>query len=113
LAGAVQMNGSASMAPTPDGSKTMVSIVLANASPGGHHPWSVQQGQCGTGADQGMFGKSDEYKTLDVASGGAAKGEASIPLVTPASGDYFVVVRASPLNWETVVACGNLAPPTR
>ncbi len=31
---------------------------------------------------------------------------------TPSSGDYFAVIYASQANASTVVACGNLAPPT-
>jgi hypothetical protein len=31
----------------------------------------------------------------------------------PTSGNYFVTVSASAANAETVVACGNLAPPTQ
>jgi hypothetical protein len=113
LAGAVQMSGSASMAPNPDASQTNISIDLANASPGGRHPWSVQQGQCGSGADYGVFGTNESYKPLEVTSGGAASGEATISMPVPSSGSYFVVVRASSANWATIVACGNLAPPTR
>jgi len=46
LAGVVQMNGSASMAPNLDSTATTVILDLANASPGGHHPWAVHRGQC-------------------------------------------------------------------
>jgi hypothetical protein len=38
---------------------------------------------------------------------------ASIPLQTPTTGSYYVVVHASAANAETTVACGNLAPPTQ
>jgi hypothetical protein len=50
---------------------------------------------------------------LTVDSDGHATGEATIPTQTPRSGDYFVVVHASRSNASTIVACGNLAPPTR
>lgn len=113
LAGAVQMNGSASMAPSADGNSTNVTLSLANASPGGLHPWAVHWGQCGAGMDDGMFGMSEAYNLLKVESDGHANGTATVPLQTPRTGRYFVVVQASAANSETIVACGNLAPPTQ
>ena len=61
LAGVVQMNGSASMAPSPDSSGTNVTLDLANASPGGLHPWAVHYGQCGDNMDRGVFGSLEMY----------------------------------------------------
>jgi len=113
LAGVVQMSGSASIAPSASGNSTTITIDLANASPGGLHPWGVHLGQCGTWTDQGVFGASDAYKSLKVDENGQAHGIATVPLQTPQTGEYFVVVRASVANPETIVACGNLAPPTQ
>jgi hypothetical protein len=113
LAGAVQMNGTASMAPSQDSTSTDVTLALANATPGGIHPWAVHWGQCGEGQDRGVFGASDAYKALTVESDGRATGIATVQLHTPSTGSYFVVVQASLANPETVVACGNLAPPTQ
>jgi hypothetical protein len=113
LVGAVQLNGSASMAPDRNGISTIVMLDLANASPGGLHPWGMHRGRCGPGADHGVFGASKAYSALSVDSDGHAAGRATIAIETPRSGDYFVVVHASQSNANTVVACGNLAPPTR
>jgi hypothetical protein len=113
LAGVVQINGSASMAPGPDGSTTAIAIDLANASPGGVHPWAVHRGQCGVGMDRGVYGPGDAYPALKVGSDGRAHGVATVSLQAPRTGDHFVVVHASTANAETVVACGNLAPPTQ
>jgi len=113
LAGAVQMNGSASMAPSSDSSSTDITIALANASPGGLHPWAVHRGQCGAGADHGAFGPREAYGTLTVGSDGQANGFATVSLRAPRTGNYFAVVHASVANAETIVACGNLAPPTQ
>ena len=112
LRGAVQMSGTASMAPTTDSSGTTITINLANASPGGQHPWAVRWGQCGAGMDTGEFGVVEAYKTLEVGADGHATGTATVQMRTPKTGSYFVVVRASAANMSTVVACGNLAPPT-
>ncbi|HET6946402.1 MAG TPA: hypothetical protein VFJ45_01165 [bacterium] len=113
LAGAVQMNGSASMAPSPDGTGTEITLSLANASPGGVHPWAVHWGQCGSGMDDGVFGPSEAYDALEVESDGRATGTATVAVRTPRTGSYFVVVRASSANSGTIIACGNLAPPTQ
>ena len=112
LAGAVQMNGSASMAPLPDGS-TNITINLANATPGGVHPWSAHYGQCGVGKDNGVFGSGETYKALNIDSDGHGNATTTVAMQTPKTGDYFVVIKASLANPETVVACGNLAPPTQ
>lgn len=113
LAGAIQMNGSATMAPGADASSTTITINLANASPGGVHPWAAHWGQCGTANDGGVFGSPEAYAPLTVSSDGQATGTASVPLATPSTGRYFVVVLASEANRGMIVACGNLAPPTR
>ena len=111
LAGAVQMNGTATMAPGAKGDNTEVVLVLANATPGGVHPWQLHRGQCG--ADEGVFGPADAYQSATVDRNGRASASATIPLQTPTAGSYSVVVRASAANAATTVACGNLAPPTQ
>jgi hypothetical protein len=110
LAGAVQMSGSATMAPGSNSGNTTVSLRLANAAPGGLHPWAVHRGQCG--ADQGVLGPSDAYTPVKVSDDGRGSASATLPLKTPTAGSYFVSVRASAANGGTTVACGNLAPPT-
>jgi hypothetical protein len=110
LAGAVQMNGSASMAPGTKTGNTTVSLNLANATPGGLHPWQLHLGQCGS--DQGVFGNADAYHAAKVGRDGHATSSATVPIETPTTGSYFVIVRASAANDAVTVACGNLAPPT-
>ena len=113
LAGVVQMNGAASMAPSATGPGTVVTLDLANAAPGGLHPWEMRLGQCGTTPDGGPFGAGSLYDALEVGSDGLATATTTLPMATPQSGRYYVVVHASQANANTVVACGNLAPPTR
>jgi hypothetical protein len=111
LAGAVQMNGSATMAPGSRPGTTTVSLDLANATPGGVHPWQLHRGQCD--ADEGVFGPAEAYQPAKVGKDGRASASATVPLETPTTGSYFVIVRASAANPEMTVACGNLAPPTQ
>lgn len=113
LAGVVQMNGSATMAPGPGGKGTTITVNLANAAPGGRHPWSARWGQCGSDTDNGVFGAVGAYQTLVVGDDGNATRTATVQLDTPTTGEFFVVVHASTANAETVVACGNFAPPTQ
>jgi hypothetical protein len=110
LAGAVQMSGSASMTPGSRSGNTLVSLDLANATPGGLHPWQLHRGQCG--ADNGMVGAAGAYPVAQVGRDGQATASATLPFVTPTEGSYFVMVRASAANDAVTVACGNLAPPT-
>lgn len=111
LAGAVQMSGSASMAPGKKRGTTEIVLSVANTSPGGVHPWAIHVGQCG--ADEGVFGALDNYSPLLVGSDGTGVSSATVALNTPTTGSYFVSIQASPANRELIVACGNLAAPTR
>ncbi|HEX5408471.1 MAG TPA: hypothetical protein VFW89_01745 [Gemmatimonadaceae bacterium] len=111
LAGAMQVSGQASMAPESDHDKTMVSLTLSNATPGGVHPWEIHHGQCDT--DAGIIGQANAYPPIKIANDGTGSATATLPLVTPDSGSYFIAVRASTANPDLVVACGNFAPPTR
>jgi hypothetical protein len=109
LAGAVQIHGTASMAPDSDGRRTTVRVTVTNAAPGGMHPWEARQGQCGT--DRGVFGPLDQYRPIEVGNDGKGEAEATIPMATPTNGDSFVLLHASETNRATIIACGNLAPP--
>jgi len=110
LTGAVQMNGTAMMQPGTNGDGTALSLSLANATPGGLHLWQVHHGQCG--ADDGVFGSAGAYTPIRIGDNGRGAASATVPMITPTTGNYFVLVSASAANAQMVVACGNLAPPT-
>jgi len=111
LSGVVQMQGTASMQPTGSGEGTLLSVSLSNATPGGVHPWQVRRGHCG--ADQGAFNSVAAYQPLKIGDDGRGQSGTTVAGITPEIGDFFVTVSASAANPETVVACGNLAPPSR
>ncbi len=112
LAGAVQVKGTGWMAPDPgDTTRTRAFAAVENAVPGGEHPWHVHLGQCGN--DRGILGPADAYEPLRVGGNGKAEAEAELPLPMPIAGQYFVNVHASRNNMGTIIACGNLAPPSR
>ena len=110
LAGAVQMSGSASMAPGAKRGTTEITVNLGNSSPGGVHPWALHRGQCG--ADEGVLGTFDNYSPLSVRSNGTAVSRAIVKVDTPTMGNYFVSIQASDANRELTVGCGNFAAPT-
>ena len=111
LAGAVQMQGSASMQPSGNGQSTVLSVNISNATPGGVHPWQVRRGQCG--ADGGAFNSTATYQPLKIGDDGRGGAGTTVSSIMPETGEFFVTVYASAANPETVVACGNLAPPAR
>ena len=111
LAGAVQIGGSATMTPGGDARTTNVRLELANAAPGGEHPWGLHRGQCDN--DEGLVGPRSEFKTIKVGRDGRADSTARVDFHTPTSGRYSVRVMASAANPEMLVACANLAPPSR
>jgi hypothetical protein len=91
--------------------ETRAYVQITNAVPGGRHPWHVHRGQCGS--DQGILGRADAYKALEVRGDGRASETAELSIPLPKSGSYFINVHASARNMSTTVACGNLAPPAR
>lgn len=111
LAGAVQMQGSVSMTPGLHTADTRIALDLSNATPGGMHPWQIHSGQCGS--DMGVFGSASDYPPLKVDDKGTASANATVGTAMPSQGSYYASVGASTANPETIVACGNLAPPSR
>ena len=112
LAGAVQVKGMGWMAGDDrDTLKTRAFASIENAVPGGEHPWHVHLGRCG--ADRGIFGPAAASRPLRVEGEGDAEATAELPVPVPTSGEYFIDVHASVNNMGTILACGNLAPPSR
>jgi hypothetical protein len=112
LAGAVQVKGSGWMARQKDDTaETRAFVSVQNAVPGGEHPWHVHLGQCGN--DRGILGAAGAYEPLQVGSDGEGQESAVLQVPTPTAGQYFINVHASRNNMSTIVACGNLAPPSR
>jgi hypothetical protein len=112
LAGAVQVKGMGWMAGEDENrTETRAHVAIENAVPGGEHPWHVHLGQCGS--DRGIFGPPNAYQPLQVGGNGSAESDAELPVPVPVAGQYFVNVHASRNNMGTIIACGNLAPPSR
>ena len=111
LIGAIQVSGTAWMAADQDPTQTRASASVANATPGGEHPWHVHVGRCGSNG--AIVGDASAYRPLKVGGNGRAEATAKLNLPLPRSGEFYVNVHASATNLGTIIACGNLAPPTR
>jgi len=90
-------------------SRSQAQVDIANAVPGGNHPWHVHQGQCGS--DGPIVGPATSYRALEVNGDGKATATADLPVAMASSGQYYINVHASANNMGTIIACGNLAPP--
>jgi hypothetical protein len=63
--------------------------------------------------DRGILGPAKSYPSLRVDGKGRAEARAELPVPVPSGGEYFINVHASVNNMRTILACGNLAPPSR
>jgi hypothetical protein len=111
LLGALQLTGTGWMSADDDASRTRAGVTLANATPGGEHPWHVHVGRCGSNGS--IVGDASEYRPLKVGGNGRAEATATLDIPLPRSGEFYVNVHASAANLGTIIACGNLAPPSR
>jgi hypothetical protein len=109
MSGAVDMQGTVSLAGNGPGS-SMATIAISNAAPKGIHPWEVYRGQCGN--DGELVGAFSAYPPLTVRNDGTATAAATLQAELPVTGDFHVNVNASSTNMATIIACGNLAAPS-
>jgi hypothetical protein len=92
MTGAVDVHGTATLAAHGSG-KSVATVTITNAAPGGVHPWHVYQGQCGGNGE--VVGSATAYPPLNVNGAGTATAVATLPLELPTSGSYYVAVNAS------------------
>jgi CHRD domain-containing protein len=110
LSGAMNLRGRGWWASEQgNASRSRAQVDIANAVPGGDHPWHVHQGQCGSNGP--IVGPATSYRSLEVNGDGKATATADLPVAMPMSGQYYINVHASASNMATIIACGNLAPP--
>lgn len=111
LAGAVQVQGMGWMGRGEEPGETEAYARITNATPGGKHPWHIHRGRCGTNGP--IVGSISAYEPLEVGGDGTADESATLDMVLPTGGEYYVNIHASPTNLSTIISCGNLAPPSR
>jgi hypothetical protein len=109
--GATPLTGAVATTPGLDGTSTYVHVSLAGAPAGAAYPWQLREGPCGgSGA---VVGPAAAYGALAVNEQGRAAAAATMPLHLAPNTRYHVRVGASAADPQTVVACGDLTPPTR
>jgi hypothetical protein len=83
----------------------VATVAISNAVPHDFHPWEVYRGECGHDADS--IGAMSAYPWLAV-NDGTASATATLSSERLV-GDYHINVNASPTDYATIIACGNLA----
>jgi len=85
---------------------TAVEVTYARDAAGAVRPWHVHVGSCAKGGP--VLGAASAYRALRVDGKGAAKGEATLRLVLPDSGSFYVNIHESAAAMTRIVACGDL-----
>jgi hypothetical protein len=98
--------GSAAMRPGAGGNGMVLSVRIANATPGSSYTWQVRRGRCG--ADEGQFVPPGTHDRLDVGADGRGESAAMVSGNTPVGGRYFVTVFALAEEPAVLVACGEM-----
>jgi hypothetical protein len=106
-----RMSGWASMRPGESRANTNILLNVTQAAPGAVHPWELHHGRCD--ADQGIFGPASSYEPLTVDAQGRGAGQATVRMPLPSRGPFFVRIAASPTVPDSIIACGDLVPPTK
>ena len=109
MQGVIQAQGRSWITSLDDGRKARVDVELSNLTSGGQHPWVLRSGQCGIGGAELL--RASGGNALKVGSDGRAKADATMDRSFQTTGDYMLEVLASNDNLNTVIACGNFAPP--
>jgi len=85
---------------------TAVEVTYAGDAAGAVRPWHVHVGSCAKGGP--VLGAASAYPTLRVDGKGAATGKATLRLVLPDSGSFYVNIHESAAAMTKIVACGDL-----
>ena len=85
---------------------TAVEVTYARDAAGAVRPWHVHVGSCAKGGP--VLGAASAYRALRVDGKGAAKGKATLRLVLPDSGSFYVNIHESAATMSKIVACGDL-----
>lgn len=85
---------------------TAVEVTYARDAAGALRPWHVHVGSCAKGGP--VFGAASAYPALRVNANGAAEGKATLRVVLPDSGSFYVNIHESAAAMSKIVACGDL-----
>ncbi len=85
---------------------TAVEVSYARDAAGTVRPWHVHVGSCAKGGP--VLGAASAYPALRADAKGAAEGKATLRLVLPDSGSFYVNIHESAAAMSKIVACGDL-----
>ena len=105
-----EMDGWASMRSGESRANTSILLNVTHATPGAVHPWQLHHGRCG--ADRGIYGPASAYEPVTVDAEGRGAGQATVRMPLPGEGPFFVRIAASAAAPDSIIACGDLVPPT-
>ncbi|MEP6766660.1 MAG: hypothetical protein ABJB66_20255 [Gemmatimonadaceae bacterium] len=102
----MKLHGSATVKATADDKQTMVDFKIENDVAGSVRPWHIHSGSCAkTG---GVVGGGGNYPAITVDAKGNGEGKATLSMVVPDTGMYYINVHESKENMGHSVACGDL-----
>ena len=104
--GGSKIRGEAEMVAGKRVGTTAVEVTYARDASGAVRPWHVHVGSCAKGGP--VLGAASAYPVLRVNSKGAAEGKATLRLVLPDSGSFYVNIHESAAAMSKIVACGDL-----
>ncbi len=89
-----------------DGDQTVVQVTLDRGSPGGHHPWHVHRGTCGSGG--GVVGSGSAYPQLHPGPDADVTETAELAVALDPDESYYINIHQSTDAMGTIVGCGEL-----
>ena len=102
----MKLHGSATVKASADGKSTMVDFKILGDTPGSVRPWHIHIGSCAKSG--GVWGGGASYAPITIDAKGKGEGKATIAMVVPDTGSYYVNVHESAANMGHAVACGDL-----
>jgi hypothetical protein len=85
---------------------TTASVDYKNDVAGAVRPWHVHVGSCAKPGP--VLGDAKAYTPITVGANGAGKATATLTMVMPEDGSYYVNIHESAANMSKIVACGDL-----
>ncbi len=99
-------HGSATVAPTKDGTGTEVTVTLADDTPGATRPWHIHTGSCEKSG--GVVGGGRAYAPIVISDKGQGTGKATLAVALADTATYYVNIHDAAQAMSIIVACGDL-----
>ena len=100
------LSGSVQMSPGTEAGSTVVEVKLKGDAAASVRPWHIHIGSCTQPG--GVLGGGKSYTPVTVDATGAGESKATLPIVMPDTGSYYVNIHESAANMAKIAGCGNL-----